>query len=92
MYNIFTRSHYISRAEAILCLVSGATMMISDVLKFPHHFSDTKQVLLDKLKCTVISCRTKQFFIGKFDISDSFQELSYMHVHSNNTYGVSISG
>ena len=48
----------------------------ADVLKFPSHFLDFQQFLSDQtMKCTVISCRTKQFFIGKSDKSDSFQEL-----------------
>ena len=48
----------------------------ADFLKFPPHISDILQVLSDQtMKCTATSCRTEQFFIGKSDRSDSFQEL-----------------
>ena len=53
---------------------------VTDVLKLPPHLSDIQQVLSDQtMKYTVISCRTKQFFIGKSHKSDSFRELWSEH-------------
>ena len=43
----------------------------TDFLKFPTHFSDIQQVIWDQtMKCTVKSCRTKQF------VSDNTTDLT----------------
>ena len=50
--------------------------LYQDFLKFPPRIWNIQQVLSDqRMKCTATSCQTEQFFVGKSDRSDSFQEL-----------------